>query len=75
MVGKRHRNQLLSVSTEHRIRSDGLKLQQRRFRIDIWKKFLIMRVAKFWNRFSRNVVKSVSPEAKCRLDKCCSGVV
>uniref|UniRef100_A0A674KD07 Ankyrin repeat domain 35 n=1 Tax=Terrapene triunguis TaxID=2587831 RepID=A0A674KD07_9SAUR len=57
-------------------RSNGLKLQQGRSRLDIRKKFLTVRVVKHWNKLPREVVESPSLELfKSRLDKCLSGMV
>uniref|UniRef100_A0A7M4FNJ8 Solute carrier organic anion transporter family member 5A1 n=1 Tax=Crocodylus porosus TaxID=8502 RepID=A0A7M4FNJ8_CROPO len=66
---------LFSVVADARTRSNGLKLQQGKFRLDSRMNFLTRRVVKHWNRLSREVVEAPSLEVfKTWLDKALTGM-
>ena len=61
--------QLFSVAPEGRARTNGFKLIQKKFRLNIREKFLTVRAVPQWNRLPREVVSAPSLEVlKQRLD-------
>ncbi|KFV41660.1 hypothetical protein N341_12874, partial [Tyto alba] len=54
----------------------GFKLKEGKFKLDIRKKFLTMRVVKHWNRFPREAVDAPSLKTfKVRLDGALSNLI
>jgi len=59
-----------------RTRSNGFKLREGRFRLDIRKKFFTMSVVKHWHRLPRDVVEDLSLETcKAMLDRALSNLI
>ena len=59
-----------------KMKGNGFKLEEGRFKLDIRKKFSIVRVVRHWNRLPSEVVKAPSLEAfKARLDGAVSNLV
>ncbi|KFQ36235.1 hypothetical protein N332_14203, partial [Mesitornis unicolor] len=55
---------------------DGFKLEEGRFRLNIWKKFFTVRGVRHWHRLPREVVDTPSlEEFKARLDRALSSLV
>ncbi|KAK4812979.1 hypothetical protein QYF61_002806 [Mycteria americana] len=69
-------NRLFSKTCHDRTRSNGFKLREGSFRLDLRKKFFTMRVVRHWSRLPREVVEAPSLEtSKVRLDGAVSSLI
>jgi len=60
----------------YRTRGNGFKLKEERFRLDIRKKFFMLRVVKPWQRLPRTVGDAPSLETfQARLDRALSNLI
>ena len=67
---------IFSTACCDRTRSNGFKLREGRFRLDIRKILFTMRVVKHWHRLSREVVDAPSLETfKAGLDGALSSLI
>jgi len=68
--------ELLIMVCGDRTSSNGLKLKEGRFRLDVRKKFLSLRVVRPWHRLPGEAVAAPSPAVlKARLDGTLSNLV
>jgi len=66
---KKDGDKLFSRACCDRIRGNGFRLKEGRFKLDIWRRFFTMRVVKHWNKFAREMSAAPSLETiKARLD-------
>ena len=73
---KKAREGLFIRAGSNRMRGNGFKLEENRFRLYIRKKFFTVRVVRHWNRLPREDVDAPTLEAfKARLDGALSSLV
>ncbi|KAK4830241.1 hypothetical protein QYF61_009308 [Mycteria americana] len=73
---KKDGDKLFSMACRDKTNSNGFKLKEGRFRLDVRKTFFTMRVVKHWNRLPREVVDAPSLETlKVRLDRALSNLI
>ena len=58
-----------------RMRGNGFKLKEGRFRLHVRKQFFIVRMVRYWNRLPREVVDAHAWVFKARLDGALSSLV
>jgi len=73
---KKDEDRLFSRACCNRARGNGFKLKEGRFRLDIRKNFVTVRVGKPWHRLPREAVVAPSLETfKARLDGALSNLI
>jgi len=73
---KKAGDRVFSRVCDGRTKGNGFKLKERKFRLDIRKKFFTVRVMRYWHRLPREVVNAPSLETpKIRLDGALSNLI